>query len=90
MTSEETRRKLSKARKKWFANGGVHPMKGKQQSEEWKKKMSKRMSGEKNPMFGKRITGSKHQMYGKHHSEESKRKMSLSSKGQIAWNKDKK
>ena len=90
VTSEETRRKLSKARKKWFANGGVHPMKGKHQSEEWKKKMSKRMSGEKNPMFGKRITGSKHQMYGKHHSEESKRKMSLSSKGQIAWNKGKK
>ena len=81
---------MSKARKKWFANGGVHPMKGKHQSEEWKKKMSKRMSGEKNPMFGKRITGSKHQMYGKHHSEESKRKMSLSSKGQIAWNKGKK
>ena len=88
--SEESRRKMSSSQKKRFAAGDVHPMKGTHHSEEWKKKMSKRMSGEKNPMFGKRITGSKHQMYGKHHSEESKRKMSLSSKGQIAWNKGKK
>ena len=88
--SEESRRKMSSSQKKRFAAGDVHPMKGTHHSEEWKKKMSKRMSGEKNPMFGKRITGSKHQMYGKHHSEESKKKMSLSKKGQIAWNKGKK
>ena len=79
--SEKTKRKMSEMRK------GKHSF---WHTEEWKKKMSKRMSGENNPMFGKRITGSKHQMYGKHHSEESKRKMSLSKKGQIAWNKGKK
>jgi len=78
--SEKTKREMSKMRmgKRSFWH-----------TEEWKKKMSKRMSGEKNPMFGKRITGSKHQMYGKHHSEESKRKMSLSKKGQIPHNKGK-
>ena len=79
--SEKTKKKMSEMRK------GKHSF---WHTEEWKKKMSKRMSGEKNPMYGKRITGSKHQMYGKHHSEESKKKMSLSKKGQIAWNKGKK
>ena len=33
------------------------------------------------------ISGEDHPMFGKHHSEESKKKMSESHKGQIAWNK---
>ena len=65
VTSEETRRKLSKARKKWFANGGVHPMKGKQHSEKTKKKMRLVKLGEKNVR------------YGTHHTEKIKRKIVL-------------
>ena len=69
MTSEETRRKLSKARKKWFANGGVHPMKGKRHKEKSLRKMRvSHGSGEKNAR------------YGTHHTEKIKRKISATNK----------
>ena len=55
-----------------------HGMRGKTQSEEWCKQQSIKMTGENHPM------------YEKHQTEESKRQMSESSKGQIPWNKDKK
>ena len=93
--SEESRRKMSSSQKKRFADGDVHPMKGTHHSEEWKKKMRQRMSGEKNPMYGKRITGPKHHMYGKHPSEETRKKSSKTHKkryadGAVPWNKNKK
>ena len=46
-------------------------------SEETRRKLSEAGKGEKNPF------------YGKSHSEESKEKMSKSSKGRIPWNKGK-
>ena len=48
---------------------------GTRQSDETKAKISKAMSGEKHPL------------YGKHRSEETKEKIRNSSKGQIPWNK---
>jgi hypothetical protein len=63
--------------------------------DEWRKKISLRMSGENNPMFGKhlkhteetkkkislRMSGKNNPMFGKPRSEESKKKISLSSIG---------
>ena len=48
--SEETRRKMSKAKK-----GEKHPLYGKQLSEETKRKMSEAKKGENNPIYGKRF-----------------------------------
>jgi len=68
--SKESIRKNSESRKKWFANGGVHPMKGKRHKEKSLRKMRvSHGSGEKNVR------------YGTHHTEESKRKISLSQIG---------
>ena len=47
--------------------------KGYKHTEEWKKQRSEEMSGENNPMFGRR--GRRHPMFSKHHSEEAKQKM---------------
>ena len=60
---EEIRRKMSESHK------------GKQLSEETKKKLSKVHSGEK------------HHMFGKHHSEETRKKLSESHKGKVPPNK---
>lgn len=57
--------------------------------EEWFKKRSKSLSGERNPMYGRRgkdapcfgRTGAKHPMFGRTHSDETKAKISASSKG---------
>ena len=85
--SEESKRKMSLAKKGKPAHNKGVPMseehkkklsdknKGKKLSEETKQKMSEAQSGEKNAMFGKT------------HSEESKRKMSLAKKGKPAHNK---
>ena len=63
-----------------FKKGGKPWNKGKKGvqgwSEERRNRMSKRMTGKKNPMHGKRITGSKHHMYGKHPSEETRKRIS--------------
>lgn len=62
-------------------------------TDSFKQKMSKRMSGENNPNYGKEVSldrrkkisdglrGDKHPLYGKHHSDETKRKMSEKTKG---------
>ena len=71
-TSEETKRKISKANK-----GKVSSMKGRTHSEETKRKMSE--SQKKIPKKGRPI-GSKH-------TEETKRKMSGSKKGKPARNR---
>jgi len=49
--SEETRKKMSEARK-----GENHPMYGKTHSEETRKKMSESQKGENNPMYGKTLS----------------------------------
>lgn len=66
-------------------------------SEDTKRKLSRRFSGEGNPNFGRR--GELHSLFGKNHSEETKKKMSEShinssyrgekhhSYGKPAWNK---
>lgn len=55
--------------------------KKKWEDEEYRKKMSERMSGEKNPMFGVRLTGESNPRYGVHLSEETKMKLSIANKG---------
>ena len=69
--SEESRRKLSEAQKKYV--GEKHQMFGKHHSEETKKKLSDSHKG--------LLSGEKHPMFGKHHSEETKKKLSDSHKG---------
>lgn len=50
-------------------------------NEEYRKKMSKRFSGEGNPMYGIRLKGELNHNFGKPLSEETKRKISESKKG---------
>lgn len=86
--SEETRKKLSEARKGENNPNYGKPLpeetkrklsevkKGKTHSEETRKKMSESRKGEKHPMYGK--CGENNPNYGKHRSEETKKKMSES------------
>ena len=79
---EETRRKLSKAKKGKHLSEETrkkisNSLKGKPKSEEQKKKLSETLIGEKNPF------------YRKHHSYETKKKISLSKKGKPSPNKGK-
>ena len=55
--------------------------KNKTLSEATKKKISESHMGEKNPMYGIRLTGEKNGMYGKHLSKETKQKISKAQKG---------
>ena len=55
--------------------------KNKTLSEDTKKKISESHMGEKNPMYGVRLTGEKNGMYGKHLSDETKHKISKAQKG---------
>lgn len=76
--SMETRKKLSEAHK------GRRPFNyGKQLSQEHKDNISKgskgKRTGDKNPMFGK--TGEAHHSYGTHHSEATRKKISIATKG---------
>ena len=48
---------------------------------ERRRKLSLAFSGEKNYFYGKHMRGPDHPQFGKHHSEESKRKMSLAKQG---------
>ena len=84
--SEETKRKISEARK------------GKHHSKETKRKMSESMKGEKHPLYGKHHTeeskkkmseankGKNHPLYGKHRSAETNKKISDAKKGTICIN----
>lgn len=76
--SKETRKKISDARKKYYANGGEHSkgMKGKTHSEEYKERLRREMPGSNN------------RFYGKHHSDETKAKISSNNKGLLTGNKN--
>ncbi len=56
-------------------------------TEEDRRRISERMSGEGNHMYGVHLTGEKNPMYGKTHTEEAKRKISENNKGNSAWNR---
>jgi hypothetical protein len=76
--SVESKKNLSKIRK------------GKNLSEETKKKISESTKGKKNHFFGKKHSEeTKLKLTGRKLSEETKRKMSSSKKGIIPWNKGK-
>ena len=49
--SEETKKKLSDARKRFYAKGGVHPNLGKHLSEKTKKKIGDSMKGSLHPQW---------------------------------------
>ena len=51
--------------------------------------MKGKMAGERNPMFGVRLTGEQNPMFGKHHTEETKQKIREKKEGVEAWNKGK-
>jgi len=84
--TDETKNKIRKSKL------GTHA------SEETRKKMSESHTGIKNPLFGKTgkdtpcfgRTGDKHPMFGKHHSEETKKKMSITRTGKRASEETKK
>lgn len=84
--SEETRKKMSDKKKK--LTGEKNPFYGRKHSPESLKKMSDakkgKYAGEKNPMYGISITAWNK---GISPSEETKRKISESLKGNIPWNK---
>lgn len=56
----------------WYGTRG--PMFGRNQSEEFKRKLSERTRGELNNFWGKDHSGSNNGFYGRHHTEETKRK----------------
>lgn len=62
--SEETRQKIGEA--------------SRNRSIESNRKISIAMSGERNPMYG--MSGERNSMYGKHHSEETRKKISMAQK----------
>ena len=59
-------------------------------SESTKQKLREMRLGEKNPMYGVRLTGEKNGMYGKHLSDETKRKISEAIRGEKHCNYGKK
>jgi G:T-mismatch repair DNA endonuclease (very short patch repair protein) len=78
---KETAKKISEANK-----GRPSPMKGKKQTEETKRKISKSSMGKN---LGKRYPGELNPFFGKKHSDESKKTMSELKKGIASWNKGK-
>jgi group I intron endonuclease len=78
-----TRKKLSEIALKAFKDGRVHPMRGKRHTEETKKKMRK-------PRSPQAIENIRRFRKENPVSEETRKKLSLSGKGRIPWNKGKK
>lgn len=77
--TEESKRKMSE-----HHNPKSSPL-GRKASDETKRKLSESKMGDKNPMYGKR--GKESPFYGKPLSEEVKKKISDTLKGNIPWNK---
>jgi G:T-mismatch repair DNA endonuclease (very short patch repair protein) len=78
---KETAKKISKSNK-----GRSSPMKGKKQTEETKRKISKSSMGKN---LGKRYPGELNPFFGKKHSDGTKKTMSELKKGIAPWNKGK-
>lgn len=74
--SDQTRKKQSDAKK-----GDKNPMFGKQISDSHRKKLSKTKAGKNHPMFG--VRGEDNPRFGTTHSEETKKKMRISSTGKL-------
>ena len=77
--TKEMNRKKSKSQLEYFKTH-ENPFKGKHHTEKWKQEQSERMTGENNPMYGKkrpkhskRMSGEGNPMYGKKRPEQSKR-----------------
>lgn len=79
--SEETKKKIGEALK-----GNQH-LRGYKYGAEYCQAISDRTRGSKNPMYGNHDNKP---FLGKKHTDESRRKMSESTKGQVSWNKGKK
>ncbi len=111
IVTDETRKKISEANKghkswnKGLTKETDSRISGYKHSEEFKEKMSKRMSGKNNPMYGipspntgkkfteehkKKMSENHKGMKGKKHSEESKKRMSKNHSGDKHWNYNKK
>ena len=90
MKIEETRQKMSEARKGRFGGENAYWF-GKHLTEETRRKLSEankgRFDGEKNPMFGIHLIGEKNHFCGKHHLEKSRQKMSEARKGRFGGEK---
>lgn len=59
--TDEMKKNISNARKKMYSGGYIHPkgMLGKKHTDEWKKKMSKKMQGRRNPKISEKFKGEK-------------------------------
>ena len=82
--SEETKKKISESRKKFYENGGIHPLKDKHHTKETREKMSKSqkskpLTQKQKAVLEKMIEGNK----GKKRTEETKKKIGLGNKGKI-------
>lgn len=82
--SEETKKKISESRKKFYENGGIHPLKGKHHTKETRAKMSKThkstpLTSKQKKVLEKMSEGNK----GRKHTEETKKKIGLAHKGKI-------
>lgn len=71
---EEERQHLRNIPREAYIRAGLKK-RGRKLSPEHVKKMSERVKGDKNPMFGVSMKGKDHPMYGKHLSDEAKQKV---------------
>jgi len=89
--SKETRKKISKHHREYYADATKNPMYGKQHSEKTRRKIGKRRTGKTHTEKTKKKMsemhkGEKNAFFGKTHSEEVKQKLRLSLKKRLEEN----